>query len=146
MQIQCERIMTLHVKLEAPVVVGNVSNGLLRIIPIVGGTFYGKDIQGEVLPGGADWNTETREIITHVFAKYAIQTDDGIIISIENEGRINFHEDKPAYFTFPKLEVSNDSRLAWLKREPIIGTLTILPESEQAVEIAFFRMALESGQ
>jgi len=142
MQIQCEKIMTLHVNLAAPVVVGNISDGLLRIIPIVGGTFQGKDMQGEILPGGADWNTETRENYSRVFAKYTIKTDDGIVISVENEGRIDFNGQKPPFFTFPKLEVDSGSRLAWLNKEPLIGTLTPLPEADNAVEIAFYRVGL----
>lgn len=131
-------------KIAEPIIIGNVSNGLLRIIPIIGGTFSGNDMQGEILPGGADWNTEIRENLAHVFASYAIQTDDGIVILIENEGYIDSHVGKSTYLTFPKLKVPDDSRLAWLQREPLIGTLTLLPESECAVEIAFFRMDCHS--
>jgi len=56
----------LHVLVDPPVEVGEISLGFRRVIPITGGTWTavgpdGGELSGEVVPGGADWNTEVEE-------------------------------------------------------------------------------------
>ena len=48
-------VMTLRVQVGTPLEVGQVPRGRRRVIPILGGTFEGPTIRGNVLPGGADW-------------------------------------------------------------------------------------------
>jgi hypothetical protein len=52
MNLRATMVMRLHVRVDKPIYVGRTSEGCLSIIPIVGGTFKGPDIQGEVCPGG----------------------------------------------------------------------------------------------
>lgn len=54
---ELELVMTLRVEIAPPLVIGEVGGGLRRVIPITGGAFEGPQICGEVLPGGADWNS-----------------------------------------------------------------------------------------
>lgn len=77
---------------EDRLVVGGNDWGYLKVIQISGGCFVGKRLRGRVISGGADWNMGVgggSEDTVHsrtVFAKYLLQTDDGVYIGIENLG------------------------------------------------------------
>ena len=82
-----EFIFSAEGKLAAPVQFGETYEGSRRIIPILDGTFTGPDIQGTfVSAGAADWQLTRLDGVTQAEATYAIQTDDGVIIQIENYG------------------------------------------------------------
>lgn len=121
-----EHIFTLEVKCGPWMVVGDTGEGSLRVIPIIGGTFSGK-INGTIIPGGADWNTQVDQYISHAFAKYVIQTEDGTYISVENEGTIDDRMAAP-FLTHPKFQVAKDSQYSWLSEGEYIGKLTCMPE------------------
>src|SRR5690606_24229681 len=59
-----------------PTVVGQMPNGLRRIIDITGGTFEGPRIKGRVVPGGADWQIIREDGFTEVDARYTLETED----------------------------------------------------------------------
>jgi hypothetical protein len=67
-------------------VVGDISYGERRIIPITGGSFVGPRLSGRVLPGGADWQVIRRDGITELEARYTLETDDGALIYVLNKG------------------------------------------------------------
>ncbi len=81
-----EFICELKIKLKTPLVVGQTPHGLRRIIPIVGGSFEGPRIKGEVLEGGADWQIVRADGVAELEAHYQIRTDDGVLIYIKNVG------------------------------------------------------------
>ena len=81
--------MKLHDKISPLLPVGKTAQGMLAIIPIIGGSFSGPDIRWTVCHGRADWNTRLDETHSHVFAKYWLKTDGGEYIAIENEGIID---------------------------------------------------------
>lgn len=81
-----EFVCELKVKLKPPYIVGDTPHGLRRIIPIVGGTFEGPKIKGEILDGGADWQIVRADGVAELEAHYQIKTDDGVIIYIKNTG------------------------------------------------------------
>jgi Protein of unknown function (DUF3237) len=81
-----EFVCQLKVKLKAPFIVGETPHGLRRIIPIVGGTFEGPSVKGEILDGGADWQIVRKDGVAELEAHYQIKTDDGVIIYIKNTG------------------------------------------------------------
>ena len=62
------------------------------MIQIKGGHFKGEKLRGRVVAGGADWNlgvggdSEATIQSRTVFAKYLLQTDDGVYIAVENLG------------------------------------------------------------
>jgi hypothetical protein len=87
--LKADEFIRLRVKLSKPEIVGSVVDGILQVIPIVGGVFSGEKISGTVVLGGADWNTTHNDGVSHVFAKYLLLTDDGEYIAIENEGFID---------------------------------------------------------
>ena len=81
-----EFVCELKVKISSPYIVGETPHGLRRIIPIVGGTFEGPKMKGEILNGGADWQIVRKDGVAELEAHYQLKTDDGVIIYIKNVG------------------------------------------------------------
>lgn len=128
-----ELVFSLEVKCGPWMVIGQTDEGELRVIPITGGRFTGK-INGIIVPGGADWNTQRSEFISYAAAKYVIQTEDGYYISVENEGEID--DRKPAPFlTKPVFQVDLNSPYAWLNKTEFTGRLTCGMEGEVKIDI-----------
>jgi hypothetical protein len=127
--------MTLRVQVGAPMEIGDVPGGRRRIIPILGGTFEGPNIRGKVLDGGADWQIVRDDGLAELDTRYALQTDTGKVIYIQNAGIRHAPPDvtkrllageavDPAqvYFkTVPKFETSAPE-LQWLARSIFVGT------------------------
>ena len=84
--MQLKPLMRLEVALAPVLDVGEGPNGYRQVIPIVGGTFVGNRLRGEILPGGADWNLVRPDGTVHLWARYTLRTDDGALIMITNEG------------------------------------------------------------
>jgi Protein of unknown function (DUF3237) len=81
-----EFVCELKVKLKPAIIVGEVALGTRRIIPIVGGSFEGPRMKGEILDGGADWQIVRKDGVSELEAHYQIKTDDGVVIYIKNVG------------------------------------------------------------
>jgi Protein of unknown function (DUF3237) len=127
--------MTLRVLLGSPMEFGEVPRGRRRVIPILGGTFEGPNINGTVLPGGADWQIVRADGLAELDTRYALQTDSGSLIYIQNAGirygspeittRLLAGErvdPSQVYFkTVPSFETSAPE-LQWLTRALFIGT------------------------
>lgn len=64
---------------------GEVGGGRRRVIPILGGEVMG-DLTGEVLPGGADWQTIRPDGLTLLTARYTIRLSDGTTVGVINSG------------------------------------------------------------
>jgi len=79
-------VCELKVKLKPPYVVGETPHGMRRIIPIIGGSFEGPAMKGEILDGGADWQIVRKDGVAELEAHYQIKTDDGVIIYVKNTG------------------------------------------------------------
>ncbi|KAJ5261114.1 hypothetical protein N7478_011709 [Penicillium angulare] len=78
----------LEVDLAEALDFGNTPAGDRRFIPINGGRAEGPKLNATILPGGGDWNVLREDGVGHVFAKYTIKSDDGVLISVTNEGWI----------------------------------------------------------
>ncbi len=134
-------IMRLHVTIGEPLPVGATQRGFLVILPITGGHFEGPGIRGRVCPGGADWNTRLDDAHSHVFAKYWLQTDDGAVISVENEGVINNERMGDSVIkTTPRFLVDHGGKYSFLESGVFVGELNI-PEEPGAVDIVIHKMA-----
>jgi Protein of unknown function (DUF3237) len=79
-------IYTSSVEVGQPMVVGGIPYGERRIIPIKGGSFEGPRLSGKVLPGGADWQVIRSDGVAELEARYTLQTDDGALIYVLNQG------------------------------------------------------------
>ena len=127
--------MTLRVQVGPPMELGEVPRGRRRIIPILGGTFEGPNIRGKVLPGGADWQIVRADGLAELDTRYALQTEQGSIIYIQNAGMRHAPpaitkkllageavDPAQVYFkTVPTFETSS-SELQWLTRAIFVGT------------------------
>jgi hypothetical protein len=76
----------LEVDLAPPRTIGQTGFGLRRIIPIIGGRITGERLSGNVLPGGADWQTVSADGLAELSARYTLETDDGALIDLSNSG------------------------------------------------------------
>jgi hypothetical protein len=98
------------------------------MVPILGGRFEG-ELNGEILPGGADWQVVSENGVCHLEARYAMETTDGAVIAVHNRGirhgspevlaRLFSGEivDPTQYYfrSSPSFETS-DERYEWLNR------------------------------
>jgi len=126
----------VQVQVADPVVVADLPSGQTRrIIDILGGTVDGPEIQGEVLPGGADWQLiRQSDGFTDIDARYTIRTDDGHLIYVSNIGirhaspevmqRLNAGEEVDQsliYFrAIPKFETEAPG-LGWLMKHVFVS-------------------------
>ena len=113
MELQAIRLLTLHVELDEPKTVGQTPEGILTIIPIIGGVFEGSALRGHVCAGGADWNTVSG-MHCHVCARYWIETDDGVVISVFNEGWFSAEGNNALIKTTPQFKCDINSKYAFL--------------------------------
>src|SRR3954454_951543 len=109
-------VMELRVEIDPALDVGTTPHGLRRVIPIIGGTFEGPDLRGTVLPGGADWNLTRPDGVAEIWARYTLQTDDGVLIAIIDAGLLVPQADGSRLArTVPQFEVAGE-QYAWLRR------------------------------
>ena len=133
-----------------PMEVGEVPQGRRRIVPITGGTFEGPGLKGKVLSGGADWQIIRADGFSELDTRYALETDKGQIIYVQNAGIRHAAPDvmkrllagevvDPAvvYFrTVPTFETSAPD-LQWLTRAIFVGIGERYPND---VRIRFWRL------
>jgi hypothetical protein len=79
-------VFDLDVKVGAAQELGEAGGGRRRVIPITGGGLTGPRMAGEVLPGGADWQTLRADGVTLLQARYTVRMPDGAVIGIINTG------------------------------------------------------------
>ena len=131
--------ITAHVR---PVIdLGQTARGHRRIIDILGGEVHGPRLEGEILPGGADWQIVRPDGTIEVVARYTIKATSGALIYVQNEGlrvatpeilaRMSKGERVPIdsyYFrTAPKFETAEPS-LKWIERALFVGRAARAPD------------------
>ena len=78
--LETEFVFQIRADLEPAVVVGDSSDGHRQSIPIIGGTFEGPMIKGDIVPGGADYQLMRPDGVREIEAVYMIRTNDGELI------------------------------------------------------------------
>ncbi len=154
-----EHVADLTVFVAAPIEAGQVtglnSRGRRRIIPITGGTLQGPQLQGRVLPGGADFQIVVSDTSADLDARYLIALDvaphAGEHIFVQNRALrrgsaadiarlVRGEPVDPAAIYFrcvPTFEVSSPA-LEWLTQSIFVGTGARYPDR---VVIRLFRLA-----
>lgn len=123
-----------------PMDMGDTATGRRRVIPITGGTFEGPRIFGEVVSGGADWQTVRPDGCTVVEAIYALRAADGTLIAVRNLGLVAPVEGGPPYVrTTPSFDAPQGPH-DWLNRNTFVGTIGRV-EGGAAVRIGVYRVA-----
>jgi len=79
-------VFDLDVKVGPAQELGEANGGRRRVIPITGGGLKGPGMSGEVLEGGADWQTLRADGVTLLQARYTVRMTDGAVIGIINTG------------------------------------------------------------
>ena len=148
---QLEHVCDLAVTISPPVEVGHTPAGLRRMIPITGGTVSGPQLNGHIVPGGADFqlilNHGTQ---AHLDARYVIELTDGTrvfvqntalrVASLENSQRImrgeTVNPDEVYFRCQPHME-STAPQWAWLNESQFIGTGRRAPDG---VYLSFYRV------
>lgn len=64
---------------------GVTSAGHRRIVDLLGGTVTGA-LEGEVLPGGADWQVVRDDGTVEIDTRYALRTTDGALVHVRTRG------------------------------------------------------------
>jgi hypothetical protein len=83
--------LTLVYRLEAvlgePLDLGEVSQRHRRIVPQIGGTFEGPDMQGKLVPGvSADWQIVLPDGTAIADIRYTLRTDAGALLYVQSRG------------------------------------------------------------
>lgn len=144
--LHAEHVFDANVTIEGLLNFGKSKYGERRIIPISGGTFKGPDIEGVVVPGGADWQLTRPDGDVELYARYTLQTKDGALIQVQN--RVLMHMSKngktPPYVrSVIDFEAPSESPHSWLNHAIFLGTLTVpqpMPEDKPYVIISVYKV------
>src|SRR5665213_872150 len=85
-QLSTRYVFTITAHIGAVTSAGDIGHGVRRIIPIAGGEVRGAGINGKVCAFGADFQIIRPNELIELEAKYALETDDGAVIYVENRG------------------------------------------------------------
>ncbi|NVK31720.1 MAG: DUF3237 domain-containing protein [Gammaproteobacteria bacterium] len=132
--IDMQFVCALQVELGPVTEMGEGRGATRRIVPIIGGKFEGPLLKGKVLSVGADWQSVYTDGLAFLDTRYALQTDDGAVIEIINQGfrhgpqgvlaRLVAGEDVDSslYYmrTCARLE-TGDPRYDWVNRHIFVG-------------------------
>jgi hypothetical protein len=80
-----EPYLILEVDVGPPVEPGAIGAGARRCIPLTGGRVSGA-IEGEIVPGGADWQTVHDDGNLQIEAHYAFRTAAGAVVEVVSTG------------------------------------------------------------
>jgi hypothetical protein len=145
-----EFIFAAHVLVDRPLDFGDIGKGGRRVVPIVGGEFSGPQLRGEVLPGGADWQTLRHDGVSELEARYTLRTDDGALIQVRNlalrhgppQVMAALAAGEPAdpasyYFRGATFFETGDARYAWLGKHIVVSAGEREPNG---VRLKFYQM------
>jgi hypothetical protein len=120
---------------------GQTARGHRRIVDILGGEARGPRFEGEILPGGADWQVVRPDGTIEVVARYTIRAKSGALVYVQNDGlrvaspeivaRMSKGESVPLdsyrFRTAPRFETS-DPALKWLEQATFVGVAARTPD------------------
>lgn len=85
MEPRFEFIMTLTADVGEVVSMGAGPLGERRVVSILGGTYEGPALRGEVLPG-ADWQLARKDGVIDIDARYALRDEGGGLVRVLSQG------------------------------------------------------------
>jgi hypothetical protein len=85
--LKFEFLMQLTAELDPAQLIGDTPQGDRRIIPVVGGSFSGPQLKGQVLAGGGgDWLLFRKDGAAQLDVRTTLRTDDGALIYVSYRG------------------------------------------------------------
>jgi hypothetical protein len=85
-ELRTKYVFTITARLGEVTTAGDIGHGVRRIIPIIGGEVRGEKVNGKVLAFGADFQIVRPNELIELEAKYALESDDGATVYVENKG------------------------------------------------------------
>jgi hypothetical protein len=85
-ELRTKYVFTITAEIAVVTTAGDIGHGVRRLIPITGGEVRGDDVNGKVLPFGADFQIIRPNELIDLEARYAFETDDGAVVYVENKG------------------------------------------------------------
>jgi hypothetical protein len=86
MALRFDFLMNLAVDVGELTSMGEGPLGERRVVGILGGTFEGPQLRGDVLSGGADWQIARRDGVLDLDARYALQEQGGGLVRVTSQG------------------------------------------------------------
>jgi Protein of unknown function (DUF3237) len=81
------RVYRLEATLGQPLDLGDLAQGRRRIVPLIGGTFTGPELNGRLLPGAsADWQIVLPDGTALGDIRYTLETDRGDLLYVQSRG------------------------------------------------------------
>ncbi|MBS0451952.1 MAG: DUF3237 domain-containing protein [Proteobacteria bacterium] len=129
-----EHFADLQVDVGTPQVLGQGPQGLRRVVPILGGSARGNGWSARVLPGGSDFQWIVSDTLSHLDARYGLETDAGDLLYVHNRALraaapevmarlLRGEPVEPASIYFrcsPSLETSS-AALGWVNERMFVG-------------------------
>jgi hypothetical protein len=138
-----KRVFRLEARLGEPLDLGDTPRGHRRIVPAIGGTFAGPELNGKLLPGAsADWQVVLPDGTALGDIRHTLQTDDGALLYVQSRGirhgsaevleRLGRGDDvDPSEYTFrtgTQIETASP-RLDWLNKGVFVSVGGRRPDS-----------------
>ncbi len=81
------KIYRLEAIVGDPQEVGEISAGRRRIVPLTGGSFYGPELRGTLLPGASgDWQIILSDGTALGDVRYTLKTESGDVLYVQSRG------------------------------------------------------------
>ena len=114
-------LMTLRLTTAPTQNVGAAPHGTRVTYPIIGGSFEGDRLRGQVLPGGADWTVKRPDGVVELDLRVTLATDDGALVHMTFEGiRDDATPGTPYFRTLPRFETA-EPKYSFLNRLLAVG-------------------------
>lgn len=147
-----EFVFEERVTLAPTVVLGETALGQRQYIPITGGKVAGPKFNGEVIPGGWDFQLRHPSGCNSLSADYFLRAQDGTVIHVLNEA-FNCASGAPGERSYarPRFEAPK-GKYDWLTRGTFVATIEIdnppgtapaapgTPQKLEAVRIKFYQI------
>jgi hypothetical protein len=82
-------VFTMKVLVGPALQVGSVRDGVLSVIPLIGGSVDGPRVKGAVLPGGSSWLRRRPDGSIEYLVRNLIRADNGQIIADQTRGYVS---------------------------------------------------------
>jgi hypothetical protein len=126
---RAEFVFEEHVTLAPAVVQGETALGHRQFIPITGGKVAGPRLNGEVIPGGWDYQLRLPGGCTSLSADYFLRASDGTVIRVLNQAFMCGSAGTSAERTWtrPTFEAPKGSAHEWLTRGTFVASIEVDP-------------------
>jgi hypothetical protein len=140
--MKLEPLMTYRADLKPPVDAGSGPFGHRMIFEVIGGSFEGPRLRGQLLTGGADWFLLDDQGVGRLDVRGSFQTDDGAVVYVQYPGVLVMNDKVQAalatgselafgdthFMTQPRFE-TGDERYTWLNSVVAVAEGRVLPNA-----------------